>query len=116
MAAVFLGCKLSPKNTKCLKRGGVTNFIEIFTRKYGESKNSVIFSGFLKSEVNLATACRAYTLVSRAIDRVFKEIRRNLSIFNPSYLSCKGLLSQDLFIQGKNTLIFLKNTLSFIIN
>ena len=55
-------------------------FIEAFAREYGESKNSVIFPVFLKNEGN-----------SRAIDRVFKEIRGNLSIVNPSYLSCKGL-------------------------
>jgi len=45
-----------------------------------ESKNSVFFPVFLKNKGN-----------SRAIDRVFKEIRENLSIFNPSYISCKGL-------------------------
>ena len=43
---------------------------EIFVREYGESKNSVIFPAFLKNEGNFAITCRAYALVSRAIDRV----------------------------------------------
>jgi hypothetical protein len=56
-------------------------YVEPFGREYGESENSVNSPDFFKSEMN-----------SRAIDQVFREIRENLNIFNPSYLSCKGLL------------------------
>ncbi len=59
----------------------IVHLIETFAREYGESKNSVIFPVFLKNEVN-----------SMAIERFFKESRENSSIFNPSYLSCKGLI------------------------
>ena len=36
----------------------------------------MIFPDFLKSEGNLATACRAYALVSSAIDRVLWKPRK----------------------------------------
>ena len=44
---------------------------------------SAIFQIFHKNKRNLATACRAYTLVSRAIGRIFKKKMRNLSRFYP---------------------------------
>ena len=54
--------------------------VEIFTRKYGERKMSVIFLIFHKNKGN-----------SKAIDRIFRGNQGNLSHFYPSYLSCKGL-------------------------
>ena len=38
---------------------------------------------------------------SRAIERIFKNIRGNLSIFNPSYLLCKGLTIKGNIIMKK---------------
>jgi len=60
-----------------------TSILTTFAREYDEIKNSVISAVFLKNEVNLATCLQEVIFfASRAIER----------IFNPSYLSCKGLL------------------------